>query len=87
MPSWRGAGGAGQGERDRILQDAGRSPRAQSRERPELAREDLKKMMQELRLQRRSAPGRLPNYRNGYKRPRVRRACGCKVLLDGIHPA
>jgi hypothetical protein len=53
----------GQVERDRLLEEAIRILRARGWRRPELAGEDLKRMMQELLLQRRFGPQRLRRYR------------------------
>ncbi len=56
-------GGLRQGDRDRLLQEAVRILRARGWRRPELAGEDLEKMMQELLLQRTFGPERLRKYR------------------------
>ncbi|GEM_PF-5230406 len=53
----------GQGERDRLLQEAVGILRARGWRRPELAGEDLERMMQELLLQRSFGPERLRKYR------------------------
>ncbi len=55
--------GPGQEERPRLLQEAGRLLRARGWRRPELAGEDLERMMKELLLQRSFGPERLRKYR------------------------
>lgn len=57
--------GLGQAERDRLLQEAVRILRARGWRRPELAGEDLERMMKELLLQRSFGPERLRKYREG----------------------
>lgn len=56
--------GLGQGERDRLLQEAVRLLRALGWRRPELAGEDLERMMKELLLTQRFGPERLRKYRD-----------------------
>lgn len=51
--------GLGQGERDRLLQEAVRILRARGWRRPELAGEDLERMMKEMLLTQRFGPERL----------------------------
>lgn len=55
--------GLGQGERDRLLQEAVRILRARGWRRPELAGKDLERMMKELLLTQRFGPDRLRKYR------------------------
>ncbi len=66
----------GQGERDRLLQEAVRILRARGWRRPELAGEDLEKTMQELLLQRSFGPERLRNYRGRLEAQGAGRASG-----------
>lgn len=62
--------GLGQGERDRLLQEAVRLLQARGWQRPELAGEDLEQMMRELLLTQRFGPERLQSTANGWRRRR-----------------
>lgn len=79
--------GLGQGERDRLLQEAVRILRARGWRRPELAGEDLERMMKELLLQRSFGPERLRKYRERLASSQQRGGSGDEVPEGAAGPA